>query len=69
MIASLTMYERPETTAALDALWQAIRAELNDSEAPETLTRGKDLWEVWTSPICCLARPAACRFALACTIR
>lgn len=50
MIASLTMYERPETTAALDALWQAIRAELNDSEAPETLTRGKDLWEVWTSP-------------------
>ncbi|MFU8777068.1 MAG: phosphate/phosphite/phosphonate ABC transporter substrate-binding protein [Roseovarius sp.] len=48
MIASLPMYDRPETAAANDALWQGIRAVLG--EGPETLTRDGDLWDHWLSP-------------------
>lgn len=48
MIASLPMYDRPETRAATDQLWQLVRAELNDG--PETLNRDTDLWADWQSP-------------------
>ncbi|RKF14945.1 hypothetical protein D6850_08755 [Roseovarius spongiae] len=49
MIASLPMYDRPETAAANDALWSGIRARLPFA-APARLTRGGDLWEQWQSP-------------------
>ncbi|QYX55862.1 PhnD/SsuA/transferrin family substrate-binding protein [Roseovarius sp. SCSIO 43702] len=48
MIASLPMYDRPETAAANDRLWSEIAARLE--EAPEALTRGGDPWEHWLSP-------------------
>ncbi len=48
MIASLPMYDRPETAAANDRLWQAVRARLG--EGPEALTRDGDLWAQWTHP-------------------
>lgn len=48
MIASLPMYDRPETAAAHDRLWQAIRAQL--SHAPSDLKRGTDEAADWTSP-------------------
>ena len=47
MIAHLCMYDRPETAAANDRLWSAIRAQLGFG--PETLTRDADVWEVWQS--------------------
>jgi ABC-type phosphate/phosphonate transport system substrate-binding protein len=48
MIASLPMYDRPETAAANDALWQGIRAALG--QGPDKLTRDGDLWDHWLSP-------------------
>ena len=48
MIAHLGMYDRPETAAANDAFWSAVQAQLGFG--PETLTRGADFWQVWTSP-------------------
>jgi len=48
MIASLPMYDRPETRAATDQLWQLVRAELHGG--PETLSRDTDLWADWQSP-------------------
>ena len=48
MIASLPMYDRPETAAANDALWSAIRDALG--YGPETLERDGDLWAHWQSP-------------------
>lgn len=52
MIASLPMYDRPETAAANDALWSLIRNELRGAgvEAPVALTRDEDLWAQWTAP-------------------
>lgn len=52
MIANLGMYDRPETAAAHDALWAAIRDRLRVAghAAPEALTRDRDLWEIWQSP-------------------
>jgi ABC-type phosphate/phosphonate transport system substrate-binding protein len=53
MIASLPMYDRPETAGATDRLWAAIRDRMRAAglTAPETLTRGEaDLWRHWTSP-------------------
>lgn len=49
MIASLPMYDRPETAATLDELWAEIRARL-PFDAPRHLTRGGDLWEHWQDP-------------------
>ena len=53
MIASLGMYDRPETAGANDALWSLIRDGLRARgiPAPQTLTRG-DLayWPAWQSP-------------------
>ncbi len=54
MIAALPMYDRPETAAANDRLWQAIRAELG--YGPEALTRGRDVWEIWEDPELLLAQ-------------
>ncbi len=48
MIASLPMYDRPETAAANDRFWDLIRGNLN-IEAPEKLTRGGDMWDHWQS--------------------
>ncbi len=48
MIASLPMYDRPETRAANDAFWSAIRAELG--YGPAALERKRDLWQIWQDP-------------------
>ena len=60
MIACLPMYDRPETAAANDALWDAIRSELG--RGPEKLTRDMDLWEVWRSPELLLAQTCGMPF-------
>lgn len=48
MIASLPMYDRPETAAANDRLWQGVRDRLG--QGPARLMRGGDLWAQWTDP-------------------
>lgn len=48
MIASLPMYDRPETAAANDRLWTGVRAYLG--HGPDQLTRDGDLWTQWQSP-------------------
>ena len=48
MIAALGMYDRPETAAANDHFWQAIREGLG--EGPTSLTRDMDMWDIWQSP-------------------
>lgn len=52
MIASLPMYDRPETAAANDRYWAAIAAHLDQAgfAAPDRLTRTGDLWAHWESP-------------------
>lgn len=42
MIATLPMYDRPETAAANDRFWELIRSHL--AQAPDTLTRGDFHW-------------------------
>jgi len=50
MIASLPMYDRPETSGANDRFWQLIRTQL-PLAAPARLTRDiPDLMAHWTSP-------------------
>lgn len=48
MIAALPMYDRPETSAANDALWALTREALG--YGPDRLTRDRDLWDVWLAP-------------------
>lgn len=52
MIASLAMYDWPQVRAEHDRLWALIREALADEgiAAPERLTRGGSLREVWESP-------------------
>ncbi len=53
MIASLGMYDRPETAVAHDRFWALIRDALRDRglAAPQGLTRGKAAyWPAWHSP-------------------
>jgi hypothetical protein len=52
VIASLPMYDRPETAAATDRLWSALRDALRAEgiAAPETLRRGGDPWDDWLDP-------------------
>ncbi|MZQ89946.1 PhnD/SsuA/transferrin family substrate-binding protein [Frigidibacter albus] len=52
MLASLPMYDRPETAAAQDALWSSLRAALADEgiAAPDALDRGIGLWDGWEHP-------------------
>lgn len=48
-LASLPMYDRPETAAANDMLWQEVRERLA-GDAPAQLTRDGDLWAQWLDP-------------------
>lgn len=52
MIASLPMYDRPETAAANDRLWSGIAVILRGQgiPAPDALDRDLDPWEAWRSP-------------------
>ena len=52
MIAALPMYDRPELRIHTDALWSAIRDVLRARglDAPETLTRDRDPWDIWQDP-------------------
>lgn len=52
MIASLSMYDWPETGPALDRLWSAIRDNLKDAglQAPEHLQRDREVYEIWRDP-------------------
>jgi ABC-type phosphate/phosphonate transport system substrate-binding protein len=52
MIASLPMYDRPETAEANDRLWIGIARALASRgiEAPAALDRTTGLWETWLSP-------------------
>ncbi|WP_166417864.1 phosphate/phosphite/phosphonate ABC transporter substrate-binding protein [Cochlodiniinecator piscidefendens] len=52
MIASLSMYARPETSDAINRFWALIRANLiaTGIDAPETLAQDEDYMTVWTDP-------------------
>jgi ABC-type phosphate/phosphonate transport system substrate-binding protein len=52
MIASLPMYDRPETAAANDRLWAGIARALaaRGVAAPPALDRTTGMWETWLSP-------------------
>ena len=58
MIAALPMYDREETRAATDRLWAAVarRLRAGGTDAPEALTRGADVWQVWRAPDLVLAQ-------------
>lgn len=60
MIAYLGMYDRPETAAANDMLWQAIRRNLE--QGPEALDRDIDPWSAWQSPDLLLAQTCGCPY-------
>ncbi len=49
MIASLPMYDRAETAAALDRLWTGVRAAFA-GDTPARLNRNGDVWNHWRSP-------------------
>lgn len=51
MIASLPMYDRPDTRAANDRLWASIRSALPETwPTPKNLTRNSELWDDWQAP-------------------
>ncbi len=52
MIASLPMYDRPETAAAHDALWAGVRDALRAAggQAPDALDRAADIEATWENP-------------------
>lgn len=52
MIASLSMYERPETYSALDDLWAATRHQLIDNgiDCDEALSRHRTDMDFWADP-------------------
>jgi ABC-type phosphate/phosphonate transport system substrate-binding protein len=52
LIASLTMYDFPWTAQANDALWAALATRLREAgvNAPDALTRGADVHEIWRDP-------------------
>jgi ABC-type phosphate/phosphonate transport system substrate-binding protein len=59
MIAALPMYDLPELRGATDALWSAIAAALvrmDVDEVPATLTRGREVYGLWTDPGLLLAQ-------------
>ena len=53
MIASLSMYDWPETGPAIDRLWSAIRGNLKASglQAPEHLQRDRETYDLWRDPV------------------
>jgi ABC-type phosphate/phosphonate transport system substrate-binding protein len=58
MIAALPMYDWPQVAAATDRLWQGIRDRLRDAgfAAPERLSRGDSVWDIWESADLVLAQ-------------
>jgi len=64
MIAALPMYDRPELRADTDALWLGLRDALRGRgfDAPDTLTRDRDPWEIWQSPDLLLAQACGLPF-------
>lgn len=52
MIASLSMYERPETYSALDDLWASTRQQLMDNGivCDDKLSRNRTDMDFWTNP-------------------
>lgn len=54
MIANLGMYDQPALHPANDRFWKRIRAALG--QGPDSLTRDRDLWEIWRSPELLLAQ-------------
>ncbi len=44
------MYDRPQTRAAHDLLWQHIRQTLDLPTCPEALSRSDAVWDHWLSP-------------------
>jgi ABC-type phosphate/phosphonate transport system substrate-binding protein len=62
------MYDFPELSAATDALWTAIAARLADRgvAAPQALTRGFPLDDLWTNPALLLAQ--TCGYPLMTTL-
>ena len=52
MIASLAMYDRPETASATDRFWHLIRDNLRAAglDAPDALERDTPFWDAWQSP-------------------
>jgi ABC-type phosphate/phosphonate transport system substrate-binding protein len=52
MIASLPMYDRPETAGANDRLWAGVACALaaRGLAAPAELDRTTGMWEAWLSP-------------------
>lgn len=54
MISCLSMYDRAETAQANNRFWSAIRTALG--YGPASLTRDRDLWQVWQSPDLLLAQ-------------
>jgi ABC-type phosphate/phosphonate transport system substrate-binding protein len=60
-IASLPMYDRPETAMANDALWTAIRARL-PLDTPRILTRDGDPWDHWRAPGLILSQTCGCPY-------
>lgn len=62
MIASLPMYDRPETAAWNDALWQAVRLHLG--YGPDRLSRDLPLDTVWRHPDLVLSQTCGLPFTL-----
>lgn len=52
MIATFPMYDWPQVSASTDRLWAGIRDGLRAGghAAPDALTRGDSIWEMWESP-------------------
>jgi ABC-type phosphate/phosphonate transport system substrate-binding protein len=48
------MYDMPHARSAVDALWERTRFALGDG--PQTLTRDKDVWDIWRDPDLLLAQ-------------
>ena len=61
MIASLPMYDRPETAAANDRLWDLIRENFA-GPLPEELDRCADPWTQWQSPALILSQTCGMPF-------
>jgi ABC-type phosphate/phosphonate transport system substrate-binding protein len=69
MIASLPMYDWPETQTGNDSLWAKFTAQLNAANiaAPAYLTRQENLEAVWLSPDLLLAQ--TCTYPLETALR
>lgn len=66
MIASLPMYDRPETAAANDRLWTEVRDRLRAAgvDAPDALTRAGDPHDHWADPDLVLSQTCGMPFRM-----